>query len=160
MKERKKEMDLHGLSRSVWAMLKENGVRKTMRPTRHVLHVSDDDGNQTDFVLKRQDTAVLFQVEDIEIILKYCIQAMENALQSGESINARGFGKLEVKYREARRTKDIETGEWIDVAGRYVPKFTFGSDLRTAAKLYEISLTEGEIETRADRELSEEELEE
>ena len=153
-------MDLHGLARNVCAMLKENDVRKTMNTTRHVLHISDNDGNQTDFVLKRQDSAVPFQIDDIHVILKYCVRAIENALQNGENINVRGFGKLEVKYREARRTKDIETGEWIDVAGRYVPKFTYGTDLRTVARLYEISLTEGDIVTRADRELSEEELEE
>lgn len=153
-------MDLHGLSRNVWAMLKDDGVRKVMKATKHVLHISDNDGNQTDFILKRQDPAVLFQVEDIEVILRYCVKAIESALQTGESVNVRGFGKLEVKYREARRTKDIETGEWIDVAGRYIPKFTFGSDLRTVARLYEVSLTENDIETRADKELSAEELEE
>lgn len=153
-------MDLQGLSKNVCAMLREDDVRKTMNTTRHVLHISDNDGNQTDFILKRQESAVPFYIDDVQIILKYCVQAIENALQNGENINVRGFGKLEVKYREPRRTKDIETGEWIDVAGRYVPKFTFGSELRTVARLYELSLTEGDIITRADRELSEEELEE
>lgn len=153
-------MDLQGLSRDVCAMLKEDDVRKTMNTTRHVLHISDNDGNQTDFILKRQESPVPFYIDDVQIILKYCVQAIKNALQNGDNINIRGFGKLEVKYREARRTKDIETGEWIDVAGRYVPKFTFGSELRTVARLYELSLTENDIITRADKELSEEELEE
>lgn len=145
-------MDIHGLAMNVASIMKENDIRKSLATTRHTLHITDDEGNCADFVLKKKDTAVLFTVQDIETILKASIQAIEAALQKGECISARGFGRLEVKYREPRRTRDFDTGEWIDVEGRFIPKFTFGSDLRTAARLYQCSLEEGNIETRIDRE--------
>lgn len=145
-------MDIRGLAKDVATIMKERGIRKTMATTKHTLHVTDDEGNRADFVLKRKDNTVMFTIEDVETILKICVQSIEAAIQRGDSFSIRGFGKLEVKYREPRRTRDIETGEWMDVEGRYVPKFTYGSDLRTAARLYEHSLKEGVVETRIDRE--------
>lgn len=159
-KERNETMDTKGLARSIAGVMKESDIRKNMVATKYVLHVTDDDGNRADFALKRRDTAMLFTIEDVETILRTGVQVIEAALQRGESINIRGFGKLEVKYREPRRTKDIETGEWIDVEGRYVPKFTYGADLKTAARLYEHSLND-RLETRIDREgIDDEDLDE
>lgn len=145
-------MDIHMLARDVAAIMREHGIKKRIPAAKHTLHVTDDEGNRADFVIKRVDTPVAYSIEDVETILKNCIVAIETALQLGENISIRGFGKLEVKYREARRTKDIETGEWIDIEGRYVPKFTYGNELRTVARLYENSLMEGIIPTRIDRE--------
>ncbi|MCQ2052327.1 MAG: HU family DNA-binding protein [archaeon] len=145
-------MDLKELTRTIASNMKENDIRKTINATRHTLHITDDEGNVADFVLKKKESAVLFTIQDIDAVLRSTIQVIESALQRGESINVRGFGNLGVKYREPRRTKDIETGEWVDVAGRFVPKFTFGNELRRAARLYEDSLDDGKIVTRIDRE--------
>ena len=52
----------------------------------------------------------------------------------------RGFGTLYLKYRKARSTKQVRTGQHIDIDARYTPKFSFGDRLRMCAKLFELSL--------------------
>ena len=39
------------------------------------------------------------------------------------------------------------TGEWVEIDARYIPKFSFGNDLRLCAKIYELSLNDSNPET-------------
>ena len=125
--------------------LRENDVRKYVCTPKHVFHISDDEGNTKDFIIKRTEKEVLFTVPDITIILDTCLAVIEDALQKGEEVSLHGFGSFALKHRAARRTKRPDTGEWIDIESRYTPKFSFGNDLRIAAKLYELSLKENAL---------------
>lgn len=121
-------------------VMRLNNVRKQVLVPKKVLHISDDDGNHKDFVVKSADKNVLFSVDDVENVIDATIQVIEESLKVGEPVTVQGFGTLGLKYRKARATKQVGTDEWIDVAARYVPKFSFGNNLRMAAKLYELSL--------------------
>lgn len=129
--------------RRVATVLRENDIRKPVSSHKQVLHISDDDGNTSDFVIKKTDKGVLFTYDDVESIIDTCISVIEDAIKHGEHISIRGFGTLALHYRKARRTKHPDTGEDIEVSERYIPKFTYGNDLRMCAKIFELSLEDG-----------------
>ena len=121
-------------------LLRKSNIRKPVSTPKQVFHISDDDGNQKDFVVKKTDKTVLYNAADVAAILDACLSVVEDAIKHGEEIYIHGFGSLGVHQRAARTTKHPETGEIVEVRARYVPKFTFGNNLRMAAKLYEMSL--------------------
>lgn len=124
----------------VASVLQNNGVAKNISIPKQVFHISDDEGNHKDFVVRKTDQKVRFNHSDINAILDACLLVIEDAIKHGEDVSIHGFGTLGVHYRAARKTKQLGTDEWIDIEARYVPKFIFGNNLRTAAKLYELSL--------------------
>lgn len=135
-------MNRKELVRRVALVLRDNNVRKPIHMQKQVLHISDDDGNKKDFVVKKRDASVLYTADDIEAVIDACMAVIKSALKQGESILIRGFGILGLNYRKARTARHPTTGEKVDVEGRYVPKFTPGNDLRMCAKVYELSVDE------------------
>ena len=121
-------------------VMRKNNIRKSVLVPKKVFHISDDEGNTKNFVVKSADKNVLFSVDDVETILDTALQVIAESLKTGEPVTIQGFGSFGLKYRKARATKQVGTDKWIDVAARYVPKFSFGNNLRMAAKLYELSL--------------------
>lgn len=128
------------LVRRVASEMRDGNIRKPISVPKQVFHISDDEGNSKDFILRRVDKKVLYTVEDIEAVIDTCIAVIEDALAHGEPVCVRGFGTLALKYRKARATNSLDTGERIDIDARYVPKFSFGQRLRMCAKLFELSL--------------------
>ena len=131
------------LIQRVASVMRENNIRKPVSSQKKVFHISDDDGNVSDFVIKKSNKGVLFTVDDVSAVMDTCIAVIEDAIRRGEHVSVRGFGPLGVHYRKARTTKHPETGEIVEVSERYIPKFIFGSDLRMCAKMFELSLGEG-----------------
>lgn len=123
-------------------ILRQNGARKTVAIPKQVFHLSDDNGNHKDFTVRAQDENVVYTVSDVEKILDALLCATKEALKVGDPIYISGFGSMGLKYRKPRQTREMGTGEIIDVAGRFVPKFTFGNDLRVCARIYEMSLND------------------
>ena len=137
-------MNRKELVRRVAAVMKDNGIRKPISSPKQVFHISDDEGNTKDFVVKKTDKSVLFTIDDVESMVDAFICVIEDALKHGDSVSIRGFGTLGLHHRKARATKHPTTGEPIEVEARYVPKFFFGNDLRLCAKMFELSLKEKE----------------
>lgn len=125
-------------------VLKDNDIRKSVSIKKHTFHITDNDGNAADFTIKQQDKRVLYTVEDISSIIDACIAVIVDAIKHGDTIFIKGFGTLSLKRREARRTKQPGTEEWCEVEARYVPKFSYGNDLRMAARIYEMSLEDSQ----------------
>lgn len=128
--------------RRVASVMRENNIRKPISDQKQVFHISDNEGNVSDFIIKKSNKGVLFTVDDIDAILDAYISVVEEALKQGDSISIRGFGTLALHYRKARTTKHPDTGESIVIADHYVPKFTSGKDLRICAKIFEMNLNE------------------
>ena len=135
-------MNRKELVRRAANVMRDNNIKKPVYSQKQVIHISDDDGNTKDFVIKKNDTGVLFTYDDVESVVDACICVIEEALKHGESISIRGFGTLGLHHRKARVTKHPSTGEDVDVDARYVPKFAYGNDLRMCAKIYELSINE------------------
>lgn len=133
-------MNKKELVRRTAEVLRINNTRKYISSPKQRFHISDDEGNYKDFIVKKTEKTVLYNADDVSAILNACLAVIEDSLKHGEEITWHGFGTLFLHKRAARRTKHPSTGEIVEVQERYVPKFTFGNTLRMAAKLYELSL--------------------
>lgn len=133
-------MNKKDLIEKVVGVLQENNVRKNVASQKTILHISDDYGNASDFVVKKADSGLLFTNKDVSAIVDAILAVVEDSLKRGEEVSIHGFGSLGIHQRAARQTVHPATGEPVEVDARYVPKFNFGNALRMAAKLYELSL--------------------
>lgn len=62
------------------------------------------------------------------------LATVEDALRRGSEVSVSGFGKFHVSERGARRGVNPRTGEPIQIAPSRVPRFTAGSNLKSAVK--------------------------
>lgn len=122
--------------------LRANDIRKPISIPKQVFHISDDEGNSKDFTIKKIDKTAIYTKDDVDNIINACITVIEEALKQGDEVYIRGFGSLGLHYRKPRKTKMVNTDEEIVIPGRYIPKFSFGSDLRVCAKIYELTLND------------------
>ena len=61
-------------------------------------------------------------------------QSIQDALSSGNKVSLIGFGNFEVRERAARKGRNPQTGEEIDIAASKVPAFKPGKALKDAVK--------------------------
>lgn len=123
--------------------MRENNIKKPVTSPKHVFHISDNEGNSKDFIVRRTEKTVQYTIDDVAAVIDTCIDVIKDAIKTGEPVSVYGFGTLGLHYRKARRARHPETGELVEVAARYVPKFLFGNELRVCAKLFELSLEDG-----------------
>ena len=67
---------------------------------------------------------------DIELAVKMILDYMAEALAEGERIEIRGFGSFSLHYRSPRLGRNPKSGEKVELAGKYVPHFKPGKELR------------------------------
>jgi integration host factor subunit beta len=67
---------------------------------------------------------------DVELAVKCMIEQMSQSLASGERIEIRGFGSFSLHYRPPRVGRNPKTGDSVALAGKYVPHFKPGKELR------------------------------
>ena len=58
--------------------------------------------------------------------------AIQEALQNGDKVQLIGFGNFEVRERSARKGRNPQTGEEIEIAASRVPAFKPGKALKEA----------------------------
>lgn len=68
--------------------------------------------------------------KDSEKALNSFIETVEEALVKGEKVQLVGFGTFEVRERSARKGRNPQTGEEIDIPAVSVPAFKAGKALR------------------------------
>jgi len=68
--------------------------------------------------------------KDVELAVKHLLEIMSDALADGERIEIRGFGSFSLHFRPPRLGRNPKTGEAVSLAGKYVPHFKPGKDLR------------------------------
>ena len=68
--------------------------------------------------------------KDVELALKQMLEIMSDALAQGDRIEIRGFGSFSLHFRPPRQGRNPKTGEAVALAGKYVPHFKPGKDLR------------------------------
>lgn len=61
-------------------------------------------------------------------------QVITNALSEGEKVQLIGFGNFEVRARAARKGRNPQTGEEIQIPASNVPAFKPGKALKEAVK--------------------------
>jgi len=68
--------------------------------------------------------------KDVELAVKCLLEQMSQALSSGERIEIRGFGSFSLHYRPPRMGRNPKSGEAVALAGKHVPHFKPGKELR------------------------------
>ena len=68
--------------------------------------------------------------KDLELAGKMMLGHMATTLASGDRIEIRGFGSFSLHYRAPRLGRNPKTGEKVQLAGKFVPHFKPGKELR------------------------------
>ena len=68
--------------------------------------------------------------KDVEFAIKTMLEQMAQTLASGDRIEIRGFGSFSLHYRPPRVGRNPKTGDSVPLAGKYVPHFKPGKELR------------------------------
>ena len=68
--------------------------------------------------------------EDVEMAVKTLLEMMSASLASGGRIEVRGFGSFSLHYRPPRTGRNPKTGDAVALAGKHVPHFKPGKELR------------------------------
>ena len=70
------------------------------------------------------------KADDVDMSVKSLLQMMGGALANGERIEVRGFGSFSLHYRPPRTGRNPKTGDTVALAGKHVPHFKPGKELR------------------------------
>jgi nucleoid DNA-binding protein len=60
------------------------------------------------------------------------LSSITNAMKTGDTVTLVGFGTFKVVERKARKGRNPQTGEEIDIKASKAPKFTPGKSLKEA----------------------------
>jgi nucleoid DNA-binding protein len=71
-------------------------------------------------------TTMQLSKSQTDAVLTQCLQAIMDALQAGESVELRGFGRFHLRHRQARAGRNPRTGEMVPIPAKAVPTFAAG----------------------------------
>jgi DNA-binding protein HU-beta len=71
---------------------------------------------------------------DAGVAVDAVLDTITDALKQGDSITFTGFGKFSTSHRAARMGVNPRTGARVPIAATTVPKFSAGSQLKSAVK--------------------------
>ena len=77
-------MNRKELVRRIANVMRENDIRKPVSSQKQVFHISDDEGNSKDFVVKKTDKGVLFTYDDVEAVMDTCLAVIGDSLYQSE----------------------------------------------------------------------------
>ncbi|GIN92036.1 transcriptional regulator [Siminovitchia terrae] len=89
--------------------------------------------NKTDLINSVAEAAELSK-KDATKAVEAVFQSIQDSLSSGDKVSLIGFGNFEVRERAARKGRNPQTGEEIDIAASKVPAFKPGKALKDAVK--------------------------
>ena len=72
--------------------------------------------------------------KDAQAAVDCVFSSITKALEKGDTVSLIGFGTFKVAERKARKGRNPQTGEEIDIAASKAPKFAAGKALKEAVK--------------------------
>ncbi len=87
--------------------------------------------NKTELISAVAESAELSK-KDATKAVDAVFEAVQDALSSGDKVQLIGFGNFEVRERAARKGRNPQTGEEIEIAASKVPAFKPGKALKDA----------------------------
>jgi DNA-binding protein HU-beta len=69
----------------------------------------------------------------VEAIVRNALARIEGAIGKGETVNLVGFGRFEVYERRARRGRNLQTGESLNIPAMRAVRFKAGKRMRDSA---------------------------
>lgn len=85
--------------------------------------------NKTDLIAKVAELTDLSK-KDVTKAVDAVFDAISDALQTGDKVQLVGFGNFEVRERQARKGRNPQTGEEIDIPASKMPAFKPGKSLK------------------------------
>lgn len=89
--------------------------------------------NKTELIAKVAEAADLTK-KDAARAVDAVFESISEALRNGEKVQIIGFGNFEVRERAARKGRNPQTGEEINIAASKVPAFRPGKLLKEGIK--------------------------
>ncbi|WP_182101766.1 HU family DNA-binding protein [Niallia taxi] len=89
--------------------------------------------NKTDLINAVAETSELSK-KDAGKAVDAVFDSILNALKNGDSVQLIGFGNFDVRERAARKGRNPQTGEEIEISASRVPGFKPGKALKDAVK--------------------------
>ena len=81
------------------------------------------------------------KADDVDLSVKTLLEMMSDALARGDRIEIRGFGSFSLHFRPARIGRNPKTGDSVALAGKHVPHFKPGKELRERVNLRKPTLS-------------------
>lgn len=75
-----------------------------------------------------------FTKKDVTQVVDTLFDTIQDALKRGEHVQLVGFGNFEIRERAARKGRNPQTGEEIEIAATRVPAFKAGKGLREGVR--------------------------
>ncbi len=88
--------------------------------------------NKTDLI--NEVAKIVSTKKDAQAAVDCILSTIQNSLKNKETVQISGFGSFKVSDRSARKGRNPQTGEEIDIKARTVPKFVPGKALKDAVK--------------------------
>ena len=89
--------------------------------------------NKSELISKVAEKSGL-QKKQATAAIEAFVETVEETLAKGEKIQIIGFGNFEVRERAARKGRNPQTNEVIEIAASKVPAFKAGKALKVAVK--------------------------
>jgi DNA-binding protein HU-beta len=89
--------------------------------------------NKTDLINAVSEQAQLSK-KDASKAVDAVFEAITGTLQNGSKVQLIGFGNFEVRERAARKGRNPQTGQEIEISASKVPAFKPGKALKDAVK--------------------------
>jgi len=89
--------------------------------------------NKTDLIEKVAETSEVSK-KDAAKVVDALIDSIKGALSSGDNVQIIGFGTFETRERSARKGRNPQTGQEINIPASKVPAFKSGKALKDAVK--------------------------
>ena len=81
-------------------------------------------------IIEAIQTKCGYSIKESKELLEVIVEAIKGSLESGNNVKITGFGKWEVKQKQARPARNPHTGETIEIAARRVVSFYPSERLR------------------------------
>ncbi len=89
--------------------------------------------NKTDLIEKVAETSEVSK-KDAAKVVDALFDSIKGALSSGDNVQLIGFGTFEIRERSARKGRNPQTGQEINIPASKVPAFKAGKALKDAVK--------------------------
>jgi len=89
--------------------------------------------NKTEFITAVAQSSELTK-KDTTKAVDVLLETITTTLKNGDKVEILGFGNFSVSERAARKGRNPQTGEEIEIAASQVPSFKAGKNLKDAVK--------------------------
>ncbi|WP_077623362.1 HU family DNA-binding protein [Sediminibacillus massiliensis] len=89
--------------------------------------------NKTDLINAVTERAELSKKDSTKVV-DSVLETITESLSNGEGVQLIGFGNFEVRERSARKGRNPQTGEEMEIPASKVPAFKPGKALKDAVK--------------------------